>query len=364
MRTNLDVTPKQRIYGLFGAQAVLRTKHLAEYRQNEPVPKTDGYLLDGCNYGNIGDLAITYAERRFLQKQGLSIQTYLLDEFWCHARALRSKAQSGAMMFYQGGGNFNSHYSHIDYSRCAELEYLSTPKTLIFPETLSYGNNARDAAEEKYVKNCFARHRPVVCAREQHSFALMRQAFPQNRVILVPDIVLSLGGDSLFSGATHREKTVLFILRHDVEKGVHVPTEEIKGLLERHGYSTCFTDLAFSTSETVSLDDGVRHIKDMVDQMRSSSLVITDRLHGMVLSSLCGTPCLAFPNSGRKVLDVYTSWLSDIGYVRFVQDPARQDCAGLALDLAENGPGEFPTERMNEHFQPLRSEIAHLRQTT
>lgn len=39
--------------------------------------------------------------------------------------------------------------------------------------------------------------------------------------------------------------------------------------------------------------------------------VVTDRLHGMIFSYICGTPCIVFDNKTHKVSGVYNTWLSD-----------------------------------------------------
>ena len=46
-------------------------------------------------------------------------------------------------------------------------------------------------------------------------------------------------------------------------------------------------------------------------QFRSAKLVVTDRLHGMILCLLSGTPCLVLPNSNHKISQTQLDWLRD-----------------------------------------------------
>ena len=48
-------------------------------------------------------------------------------------------------------------------------------------------------------------------------------------------------------------------------------------------------------------------------------VVITDRLHGMILSIITGTPCIVFGNNYHKVESSYYSWFKDLEYVSFIQ---------------------------------------------
>ena len=44
-------------------------------------------------------------------------------------------------------------------------------------------------------------------------------------------------------------------------------------------------------------------------------MVITDRLHGMLLATITNTPCLAFEKKKKKVSGVY-QWIQDLDYIK------------------------------------------------
>lgn len=49
-----------------------------------------------------------------------------------------------------------------------------------------------------------------------------------------------------------------------------------------------------------------------------ASVVITDRLHGMVFSAISGVPCVVFDNKSRKVSGVWQEWLSKLNYIKVI----------------------------------------------
>ena len=60
-------------------------------------------------------------------------------------------------------------------------------------------------------------------------------------------------------------------------------------------------------------------IKEKMDDMRKSSLVITDRLHGMIFAVITGTPCIVFSNYNHKVKGTY-EWISYLPYAKYVEN--------------------------------------------
>lgn len=49
-----------------------------------------------------------------------------------------------------------------------------------------------------------------------------------------------------------------------------------------------------------------------------ASVVVTDRLHGMVFSAISGVPCVAFDNKSKKVSGVWQEWLSELNYIKII----------------------------------------------
>ena len=118
----------------------------------------------------------------------------------------------------------------------------------------------------------------IIFTREKHSFQLAQKYF-QCSSYLVPDIVL-------FCNEQQRAKRtgiVVFCFRHDKEKHIDEKTEEhVKKVVAKNNYEIKQIDLQLPYH--VMKNQRREEIKKKMDEMRKSSLVITDRLHGMIFA--------------------------------------------------------------------------------
>ena len=60
----------------------------------------------------------------------------------------------------------------------------------------------------------------------------------------------------------------------------------------------------------VSIEEREQTVFQRLKAFASYDFVITDRLHGMIFSYICGTPCILFDNKTHKISGVYDTWLS------------------------------------------------------
>ena len=59
------------------------------------------------------------------------------------------------------------------------------------------------------------------------------------------------------------------------------------------------------------------YVYNKLTEFASASLVITDRLHGLIFSAITNTPCIAFDNLSGKVHGIY-HWIEDIPTIRLI----------------------------------------------
>ena len=57
----------------------------------------------------------------------------------------------------------------------------------------------------------------------------------------------------------------------------------------------------------------------MFEKIRKSSLVITDRLHGMIFSAITSTPCISLNNYNHKVKSTF-EYLKPLNYIKCIDD--------------------------------------------
>ena len=128
----------------------------------------------------------------------------------------------------------------------------------------------------------------------------------------VPDIVLSLN----FSEKVFNRDGILFCFRNDKEK-IFNDTEIclLEKLAKDIGKKITKTDTVIT--ENVFSTNRKQLLEEKLGEFKSSELVITDRLHGMIFSVITGTPCIAINNISKKIQGVKELWLKDIPYIEF-----------------------------------------------
>ena len=67
-------------------------------------------------------------------------------------------------------------------------------------------------------------------------------------------------------------------------------------------------------NDTVSLSNRKNVIEKMLDYISRFEVVITDRLHCMIMSYITETPCIVLTNSTGKTLGVY-EWIKDSNFI-------------------------------------------------
>lgn len=160
----------------------------------------------------------------------------------------------------------------------------------------------------------------LLSLRETRSYELCKDVLgiSDNNLFLLPDAGLLYRPHFEVFEETEIPK-VLFCLREDVEATVNNVDQECL---------VCkIKELGFEVTETSTLTDSdffyferKRIVERKIDVFRQASLVVTNRLHGMIFSFLAGTPCIALNNLTQKVKGVYDTWLSDCSGVIYLED--------------------------------------------
>ena len=69
----------------------------------------------------------------------------------------------------------------------------------------------------------------------------------------------------------------------------------------------------------VTKENREKELLKLIELISHSGFVVTDRLHGMIMSIISGTPCIALDNSSKKVSGVY-EFIKDISTVKLIKD--------------------------------------------
>ena len=100
-----------------------------------------------------------------------------------------------------------------------------------------------------------------------------------------------------------------------------------------------------------TLQRGEKELLEMLKAISNYKLVVTDRLHGMIFSTICGTPCIAFSNTTGKVKGVF-DWLSkENDYVFFAENIEDFESIIEKIDISRGHA--YSNENMKKSFDKI-----------
>lgn len=262
------------------------------------------WFIGSAHYDNIGDLAISEATVKFLekyQKDSCIVEIRLCD-YYKYEKAMKKLIKDEDLIVLQGGGNMGFAYFDAELNRRIVIKKFKNNKIIIFPSTIDYGNSWRDRLEYNNSIRIYNKHKNlIICAREKKSYDIMKKIY--KNVILVPDIVLSLEIKNYF---LDRDKIIL-CLRKDKEKTIYA--EKLLEILS-HSYNCYFTD-NIAEEKNISIELRKKIFEKKLKELSTAKIVITDRLHVMIFCYLTETPCLFIDNTNKKISGVYNLWIKE-----------------------------------------------------
>lgn len=279
------------------------------------------FLLEQ-GHNNIGDIAIGLAEEKFFDENFRDYaKHYVYEEVYNRYKKEFANAISPKdVIVLRGGGSIGNTYRHEQLREEIITDFhdnliISMPQTMSFPDGKA-GKKGLKKAQKAYGK-C---KRLLLVAREERTYKDMLAAFGGN-VLLTPDIVMSMKPEL----PKCDRNGILLCLRADWEKSLTADECcELENACLKFSSAVTRTDM-YASEEFVPREARSKVLNDKLIQFASAQLVITDRLHGMVLSAITGTPCIALPNYNHKVAETY-KWLSSLPYIAFskgIQDAVR-----------------------------------------
>jgi exopolysaccharide biosynthesis predicted pyruvyltransferase EpsI len=302
-------------------------------------------LLDIPNHDNPGDAAILLGEMALLRDVGVDV-TYLADLRSYRAAHLARRAPSGPVLLH-GGGNVGDVYTRHQDFREAFLAADPGRWTVQLPQSVYFTDPASaDASRTLYA----GLPRLTFLARD--SLAL-RRASEQLGIepVLCPDSAFALTADaSLVEGLPRGAEPVVFLLRRDREKtGLSMdsdagPTEDwvinprrrarlaVRVASRATPYLPAVVAGASQASPRGNLVLARRLVRTAAEQIVRARVLVTDRLHGVILASILGVPHVALDNTNGKVHAFHRDWLDGLASSRRADN--LEEARELASELA------------------------------
>ncbi|MBN2557809.1 MAG: glycosyltransferase [Clostridia bacterium] len=300
-----------------------------------------------ADYGNLGDAAITVAQSKYLEKRfhGYSIVDFPISATFTGMKRLRKSLSKEDIITLTGGGNTGDRYDDIEYCRQFIIKRFRKNAIFSFPQTVEFSRTPSGARALARAVKVYSGHRELVLsARDRKSYEEYRRSFKDNECVLAPDAALLLE-----AGVKAYERSgILMCMRNDGEKKISAESEHE---LFRRLSGVCETKMIDTHIDRRGMTPLQREeeLEKLLDEIKKARLVVTDRLHGMIICAVAKTPCIALDNGNRKISGFYECWLKGLGFIDMmytanVDETARRASVLAKMDTASLAPPGFTEE--------------------
>ncbi|UIZ99530.1 polysaccharide pyruvyl transferase family protein [Acinetobacter johnsonii] len=283
------------------------------------------FVFLSADYGNIGDLAISSAQEKFIKE---NFEDYVvfpvpISKTRLFLGSIKNQVTCEDIITIIGGGNMGSLYPDIEDLRQLVIQSFPYNKIVCFPQTLDWEESQSSHKALKKLVKIYASHPDIhVFARELITYKKLEDVFNSQKNVkigFVPDIVMSTSAKQLGVLNSSKPTGILTCLRNDKECALKAKHYAIlDSAIGDTGLTLTKTD-THAGGSGLSKAECDKLLSNKIQQFSEAQLVITDRLHGMILCILSGTPCLVLPNSNHKIRQTYLNWLKDHPRVIFVE---------------------------------------------
>jgi pyruvyl transferase EpsI len=306
-----------------------------------------------ADYGNLGDVALTRALVRFADHHLPSHRPYLLcaGRVFRDLRGVARATDQDDVVAIVGGGNMGDIYPDLEEARCLTARVFKRQRVVSFPQSVEFSDTRAGRCALTRSRLAYESHpRLEIFAREAESHRRMRSMFPNCRVSLVPDTVLSLDPPPI--GA--RDIPLLVCFRQDLESGISERRRSaILSTLCADWPGLVMTD---TTVPGARLDFPAydRLLDEKIEMFARARCVVTDRLHGLIFSFITRTPCVVLENSNHKIRSTVETWLSGSAGLRLLSDPEAPEVVKAVRETLAAQPRQVD---FTAAFAPLVSSL-------
>lgn len=315
------------------------------------------YYFGIPEHSNLGDLAQCYCIRRFLAKYfsdyevvEIFTRNYMDNSFGLRDY-LKTKIKPDDLIFFQSGYCTQDIGGREDFMHQMVIRDYPDNKLVLLPQTVFFQSEER----KKLASSVYNQHKNLLfLARDQVSYKMALQMFPDIRVKCYPDIVTTLIGHYDYS---FNRKGVLFCIRNDSEK--LYSDDEIKKL-EQHLEKR---EPCRRLDTTIKVEpDKIRanlkeYIENYFEEFAKYKLVITDRYHGTIFSLIANTPVIVIRTKDHKV-KTGVDWFKGHYDAQVIYAPSLEEAAEEADEIIK-GHSYIKNEAFfeKEYYAKLRGEI-------
>lgn len=320
------------------------------------------FLIDTPSHGNLGDHAIALAELNYFADYFPNYKTFEVceDDFNTSILAIKKCIQPDDIIVLSGGGNLGEKYILDEKIRRKTISKIKNNRIIIFPQTMDFSNTIKGRIQRFVTKLIYSSHKKLmICVREEKSMAEAQRVFKSSTVVLAPDIALYLK-QSRFSIDNTKSNIALFFRNDTERKLTQLETEALLNAINNKASEFGLSILKSDTvvKHQVSPAQRDNELKVLFSAYSDANIVITDRLHGMILAAVSGTYCVVLPNSNHKIRGVYDRWLKDLEYVHFSE--SLDDAIHHISAIEKNMLHKYKYHGLKKQFDVFYKEIENI----
>lgn len=275
------------------------------------------FYLQTPEHCNIGDLAIAYFSRKFLSDifPNNIILEYTYNDILGANNLIQKFINSKDIIFLHGGGNLGNLYLNEEILRREIIKYYRKNRIIILPQSIYWTEDEEGEKELEIYKRIYSSHNNLtIFARDKKSYKFAKEYFYNNKVFLMPDIVLYKQNINNHTDLIKR-KDVIFLLRKDKEKIINDNIiNSIKDYINYIGSNYDISDTHLQEDINISISERESYIFNILDKLLNYKLCITDRFHGVIFSYLTNTPCIVFNSLDHKI-EYGVKWFENVEWI-------------------------------------------------
>ena len=309
------------------------------------------WLLGGIDHNNLGDHQIVESMIEFVKdiQPACEIHEIAWSRYFDQKSYLLENIQNQDILLFCGGGNLGTLWPKTELLRRDAFATWPKNKKIVFPQSMFYEDTEEGRKELLISSSVYCDSSCIMALRDSVSYSEAKKYF-KCRLYLTPDMAFY----SHISGYRDARHGCLLLLRRDKERGISDEDaafirDTAKGFFGEAQTGDTVLDHA------VTAENRKAELETLYRQICSAQLIITDRLHGMILSAISGTPCIVLPNSYHKI-EASIPWVSDLPYIRYLKKPEQLPMLLGQMDL--HATYEYPHAKMQAQFKEFQAAVS------
>ena len=220
------------------------------------------------------------------------------------------------IIIINGGGYFGLYETYIR-EQAKIVKTFKNNHIIFFPCTI-LNPNKHKKNEYRYFINIFNNHKNITLfTRESKSYQVASSLFKNITIYNVPDIATRL--NLSFVKKNKKREGILLIFRNNEVLLDEKDRKTIEHIAQKYFNNIYKRNSKKKMNKTITELIKKKETFEFINFIAERELVITDRLHGAILSIITGTPCIIFGNRFHKVESSFNSWFKNFSYISFIE---------------------------------------------